>query len=162
MRRRHLITVTAMATAATIAAGTGGAASAKSEQVMKRTCRIESFQQAMPNPTAINFGYVSCPKPFRKGLHYSAFTVTTEPAPGVPGAANGNFKNYYPNGTTRGTFEQTIVASSPTNLTYTGTVTYTGGTGKFKHVKGGGTIACTTTDGGAHKSCDVNTTLTGI
>lgn len=161
MRRRNPIIVTAMATAA-IAAGTGGGASAKSQQVMKRTCTIEIFQQGVPNPSAINFGYVSCPKPFRKGLHYSAVTVTSEPAPGVPGAASGNFKNYYAHGTTRGTFEQTIVASSPSNVTYTGTVTYTGGTGKFKHVKGGGTIVCTTTDGGAHKSCEVNTTLTGI
>ena len=44
----------------------------------------------------------------------------------------------------------TFTATSPTNVTYTGTVTYTGGTGAFRRVKGTGKIACTTTDGGAH------------
>ncbi|MEY2514095.1 MAG: hypothetical protein QOJ89_1453 [bacterium] len=62
----------------------------------------------------------------------------------------------------RRTFQLTIAAGSPTNLTYTGTVTYTSGSGRFKHVRGGGTIACSTTDGGAHKQCNVTTTLTGI
>jgi hypothetical protein len=41
-------------------------------------------------------------------------------------------------------------------------VTYTGGTGAFTHVKGTGTVACTTTDGGAHKSCVVDSKLTGV
>lgn len=161
MRRRNLISMAVMATAA-IAVSPGAGASAKSNKVTELSCTIEAFQQGMPNPSAIQFGFVSCPKPLGRGLHYSAFTVTSRPAPGVPGAANGTFKNYFNRGTTSGTFELTITASSPTSLTYTGTVSYTGGTGKFKHVTGGGTIVCTTNDGGAHKLCEVNTTLMGI
>ena len=161
MRRTNLISMVVMATSA-IALAPGAGASAKGKKVTKLSCTIEAFQQGVPDPSAIQFGFVSCPRPLGRGLHYSAFTVTSRPGPGVPGAANGTFKNYYNRGTTRGTFELTIMASSPTNLTYTGNVTYTGGTGKFKHIKGGGTIVCTTTDGGAHKLCEVNTTLTGI
>ena len=56
----------------------------------------------------------------------------------------------------------TFAATSPMNITYKGTVTYTGGTGKFRHVKGTGTIECTTTDGGAHKACTVKSRLTGL
>ena len=78
------------------------------------------------------------------------------PAADAPGTATATFKNYYNHGTTRGTVALTITPTSPTNITYTGTITYTGGTGKFARVKGGGTITCTTTDGGAHKSCTVN------
>ncbi len=161
MRHRNLISIAVMATAA-IVVGPGAGASAKSKKVTELRCTIEAFQQGVPNPSAIQFGFVSCPKPLGNGLHYSALTVTSRPAPGVPGAANGTFKNYYNRGTTSGTFELTITASGPTSLTYTGTVTYTGGTGRFKRVEGGGTIVCTTTDGGAHKLCEVNTTLTGI
>lgn len=77
------------------------------------------------------------------------------------GTITGRFKNYFDRGTRSGTFELTFAATSPTNIAYTGTVTYTGGTGKFKHLRGSGTIQCATTDGGAHKACAVNSTITG-
>lgn len=161
MRHTTLIGIVVMATAA-FAIGPGAGASATTKKVTKLTCTIEVYQQGVPSPSAIQFGFVACPKPLGAGLHYNKITVTSKPAPGVRGAANGTFKNYYNTGTTRGTFKLTVVASSPTNLTYTGTVTYTGGTAKFRQIAGGGTIACTTTDGGAHKSCEVKSTLTGI
>ncbi len=161
MRHSNPITMAVIATAV-IAVGPGSGASATSKKTTKLSCTIEAFQQGMPNPSAIQFGYVSCPKPFGNGLHHSAFTVTTKPAPGLPGAANGTFKNYYNRGTTKGTFELTIVASNPANLTYAGTITYTGGTGKFKHIKGGGQLRCTSSDGGPHKSCTVELELTFV
>jgi hypothetical protein len=161
MRRRTLLGTAVIATAA-IAVAPGSGAAAHGEKVTELSCTIAAYQQGPPNPSTIQFGFVSCPKPFGAGLHYSEVTVTSRPGAGVPGAANGTFRNYYNRGTTSGTFELTIAASSMTNLTYTGTVTYTGGTGKFKRVQGGGTITCTTTDGGAHKACVVETALTGI
>jgi hypothetical protein len=161
MQRRALIRTAVIATAA-IAVGTAPGAVANGNHVTKLSCTIDVFQQGVANPSANQFGFVSCPKPFGAGLHYDEVTVTKAPAPGVAGAAHGTFKNYYNRGTASGTFELTIVASSPTNLTYSGTVTYTGGTAKFRHVRGTGTIACTTIDGGAHKSCVVNSALTGL
>jgi hypothetical protein len=164
MRRRYLIP-TALVAVAALAVGPSTGASAKTKKAKQFSCTIESTALGQPtpaSPTITQLGFASCPKPFGDGLHYSQITITQFPAPGAPGAATGKFKNYFNRGTTRGTVALTIVPTSPTNLTYTGTVTYTGGTGKFKRVKGGGTIVCTTSDGGAHKSCDVHTTLTGV
>lgn len=159
MRRRTLSTVAVVAIA-TLTYGVGSSA-AKGKR-MTLTCTIEAFQQGLPDPSAIHLGFVKCPKPLGHGLHYNAFTVTTTPAAGAPGAAEGRFVNYYDRGTTRGTFRLAIVASSPTSLTYRGTVTYSAGTGKFKHIKGVGTIVCTSSDAGARKLCTVTTTLTGL
>ena len=54
-----------------------------------------------------------------------------------------------------------FAATSPTTITYTGDVTITGGTGAFKHLTASEKIQCTTTDGGAHKSCTVNPATPG-
>ena len=85
----------------------------------------------------------------------------TPAAPGH-GTITASFKNYYNLGTARGRATMTFAATTPTNITYQGTVTYTGGTGRFRRVRGSGTIACTTSDGGAHKSCTVKSKLTGL
>lgn len=164
MRRRYLIT-TALVATATLAVAPATAAPAKFKKAKSFSCTIDNYALGQPtpaNPSFDHLGFVSCPKPFGKGLHHNRTTITKMPAAGVPGTATATFKNFYDRGTTSGTVALTITPSSPTNITYTGTVTYTGGTGKFARVKGGGTIACTTTDGGAHKSCTVNSTLTGV
>lgn len=165
MRPNYLITAALVASAA-LAVAPATAAPAKSKKAKSFSCTIDNYALGQPtpaNPTVDHLGVVSCPKPFGEGLHYNSTTITKMPAVGVPGTATATFKNYYNRGTTRGTVALTITPSSPTNITYTGTVTYTGGgTGKFARVRGGGTIACTTTDGGAHKSCTVNSKLTGV
>lgn len=155
------ITVTGLvATAALVAAPSTGA-TAKSKKETKLSCNLEVFAQGAPNPSGIHFGFASCPKPFGKGLHHNKYTVTP-PTATSPGAISGTFKNYYNLGTARGTFAMTFKPTGPGAFAYTGTVTYTGGTAKFKNVRGTGTIQCASTDGGAHKSCSVNSTLTGI
>jgi hypothetical protein len=77
------------------------------------------------------------------------------------GSVAGRFKNYFDAGTRSGTFSLTFTATSPLSIIYSGTVSYTGGTGKFQHQRGSGTIKCTTADGGAHKSCTVTSTKMG-
>ena len=159
MRRRSIFTTALMATAGLAAAPLGGA-SAQGDKVTKLTCTLELNAQGAPNPSGTHFGFATCPKPFGKGLHYNSYTVTPS-APGQ-GSIAASFKNYYNLGTARGKAAMTFAATSPMNITYKGTVTYTGGTGRFRHVKGSGTIECTTTDGGAHKSCTVTSKLTGL
>ena len=149
-----LVAVTAMALLP------GGAATAKTAKAKQLHCALELVAQGKPNPTGVQFGFPRCPAPFGKGLHHSTITVT--PSSPTSGAIAGRFKNYYNTGTVRGTVAMTYSATSPENVTYTGTVTYTGGTAAFKHVKGSGRISCTTTDGGAHKSCIVDSKLTGV
>ncbi len=159
MRRRSIIT-TALAASAALAVSPGIGAAAKSPKVTKLTCTLAMNAQGAPNPSGIHLGFATCPRPFGRGLHYNSYTVTPT-APGQ-GSIAARFKNYYDRGTAKGTAALTFTASSPANITYTGTVTYTGGTGAFRRVRGRGTIECTSADGGAHKSCTVKSTLTGI
>jgi hypothetical protein len=157
---RKLILTTAVLTAAALALAPAGGAAAKKQRAKDFSCTLQLFAQGAPNPSGIQFGLASCPSPFGHGVHYDAYTVTPT-SPGH-GTIAGKFKNYYNRGTAHGTFALTFAASSPGQIAYTGTVTYTGGSGRFKHVKGAGTIECTSADGGAHKSCTVNSRLTGV
>ncbi len=159
MRRRWILPTALIATAGLAAAPAGGAA-AKGDKVTKLECALALNAQGAPNPSGIHFGFATCPKPFGKGLHHNSYTVT--PTGQGQGTVTAHFKNYYNLGTARGKAAMTFAATSPMNITYRGTVTYTGGTGRFRHVKGSGTIECTTTDGGAHKSCTVTSKLTGL
>ncbi len=158
MRSRIIIATAIMASTA-LAVSAGNGASAQGTNPTTITCTLELFAQGMPNPTGIQFGLVACPRPFGKGVHFDKVTVTpTGPGHGTVAVS---FKNYFDRGTRSGTVALTYAATSPMNITYTGTVTFTGGTGKFKHLRGSGTIQCTSTDGGAHKSCMVTSTLAG-
>ncbi|MEA2220047.1 MAG: hypothetical protein QOJ35_2673 [Solirubrobacteraceae bacterium] len=161
MRRSFIIT-TALVAGAALAAGGAAGAPAKSAKT-RITCTLQLFAQGPPQgtpPGGIQFGFPACPRPFGTGVHYDAYTIT--PTGAGQGSIAGIFKNYYDRGTARGTFALTFSATSPTDIAYTGTVTYTRGTGAFSHLRGRGTITCTSSDGGAHKACRVHSTLTGI
>ena len=158
MRRTSILTTTLLAGTALLAAGFTGGASAKHAATELR-CALE-LTTTSPPPNGTHSGTAECPGPFGSGTHFSAFRVT--PTGMGTGSIAATFTNTYHRGTTSGTADMTFTASSPTNITYSGTVTYTSGTRKFKHVQGTGTIECTSTDGGAHKSCTVDSVLAGI
>ncbi len=159
MRRTTIIGTAVIATAA-LAAGPAAGAPAKKNKVTELTCTLENFAQGTPNPTLIQFGFANCPKPFGRGLHYSRVTVSPT-GPGQ-GTATGTFKNYYDRGTAHGTATLSFAPTAPGVIGFTGTVTYLGGTGRFRGVRGNGTIECTSTDAGAHRTCTVRSRLTGI
>ncbi len=161
--RRTWIHITALTatTALLLAPATGVTANRK--HAKNFTCTLQLNVQGPPQgtpPAAESLGLVGCPAPFGDGVHHST-AVATPTSPGH-GTIAVSFKNYYDRGTTNGTVTGTFAATSPTDITYTGTVTYLGGTGRFRHVRGGGTIDCTSSDGGAHKACTVHTKLTGV
>lgn len=158
-RTKSIATALAAATAVALLPG-GAVAATAAKQAKKFHCSLELIAQGKPNPSGSHFGFARCPAPFGKGVQYNTYTVT--PSSPTSGSIAGKFKNYYNTGTAHGTFALTFSATSPANVTYTGTVTYTGGTGAFTHIKGSGTVTCTTTDGGAHKSCVVDSKLTGV
>jgi len=157
MRRTTIITTALAATAALAVGPVGGASAKKATQL---DCGLKLFAQGQPNPSGIQFGFVTCQEPFGNGVHYDEYTVTpTSPGHGTIAAT---FTNSYDLGTTSGTAALTFTATGETSVAYSGTVTYTHGTGKFKQIAGGGTIECTSVDRGAHKSCTVHSTLTGV
>ena len=153
MRTRRTILATAAVAAAAVAAATGAAA--KSVTPRSVPCTLAIFAQGPPaNGTGIQFGRVNCPRPYGKGVHFDTYALTpTGPGRGTLAV---RFKNYFDRGTRSGTAALTFAATSPTNITYTGDVTISGGTGAFSHLTAREKIQCTTTDGGAHKSCTVN------
>jgi len=161
MGRKLTIAATLITAALTLGAAAGAAAeSAKAKRI---ACTFELSSQGPPQgtpPRAVSFGLVACPGSFGHGVHYGTSTVT--PAAPGQGAVAVRFKKYFNRGTFRGTVAGTFAATSPTNIVYQGKVTVTGGTGAFRQVKGGGKINCTSSDGGAHRSCKANLTLKGI
>ena len=162
MRRRWMITAALVATAA-LAIGSGTGASATSKKAKQISCTFELASQGPPQgtpPRAISFGLVSCPRPLGNGVHYGS-SVATPSGPGQ-GTVAVSFKKYFDRGTFRGTVAGTYAATSPPNSVYKGTVTVTGGTGAFRRIRGGGTIDCTSSDGGAHRSCKAELRLKGL
>jgi hypothetical protein len=161
MRSRSIITTLVAVTALAIGADAG--ASAHAAKAKHISCTFELYSQGAPQgtpPRAISFGLVACPRPFGDGVHYGTSTVTpTGPGQGTVAVS---FKKYFNRGTFEGTVAGTFAATSPTNIDYQGKVTVTGGTGAFRHITGGGTLNCTSSDGGAHRSCKVNLTLKGV
>lgn len=158
---RHTIIAAATVAATALVAAPVNSQAAKNEKVTTLACTLQLYAHAAPGiPSGIHFGLARCPAPFGDGVHFNEYTVTPT-GPGT-GSVAVSFKNFYARGTTHGTAAMTFTATAPGAITYTGTVTYTGGTGKFKHLRGTGTIHCTTTDGGAHKTCSVSSQLTGI
>lgn len=163
--RRRLIITTALAATAALATGSAGplAASANEKRVTQLGCTFELFTQGLPQgapPSTKSFGLVSCPRPFGKGLHYGSSTAT--PTGDGQGTVAVSFKKYFDRGTISGTVVGTFAGANTMNVTYEGAVTVTGGTGRFKHVKGSGRLACTSANGGARKSCTVDLRLRGI
>jgi len=159
--RRTLIITTAVLTAAAVAVPVAGAP-AKAGKAAKVRCTLQLTAQGPPAgtpPVGVSFGLVQCDSPFGKGVHRGSAAVTpTRPGNGTIAV---RFKNYYDRGTISGRIAGTFSATSPTNITYTGTVTFTAGTGAFKRVRGRGAIQCTTADAGVHKACTVTSKLTG-
>ena len=162
MRSRSIIT-TALIAAAALILGVGTGASAQSARAKHISCTFELSSQGPPQgtpPRSVSFGLVACPRPFGNGVHYGS-SAATPTGPGQ-GTVAVRFKKYFNRGTFKGTVAGTFAATSPMNISYQGKVTVTGGTGAFKKIKGGGTINCTSSDGGAHRSCRVKLTLKGI
>lgn len=161
--RSTSIATPALVAAAALTLGVSSGVSAQSATAKTIDCTFELYSQGPPQgtpPRGITFGLVACPRPFGDGLHYGTSTVTpTGPGQGTVAV---RFKKYFNRGTFKGTVAGTFAATSPMNITYEGKVTVTGGTGAFKHIKGRGTINCTSADGGAHRSCKVKLTLKGI
>jgi hypothetical protein len=160
MRRRWIVPATWVAAAVAVAPVAG--APAKNNRHVNVTCALELTALGPPQgspPVGNSFGLVRCDSPLGNGVHHSRTTLMPT-SPGNGGIAVA-FKNYYDRGTVSGEVAGTFAATSPSDTTYAGTVRFTGGTGKFKHVRGAGTIRCTTADEGAHKTCTVVSKLTG-
>lgn len=109
---------------------------------------------AQPPSQGEQFGPIHCPPvgTYGPGVEADSFTVPAS------GDTVGSYAQYFNEGSIRGKFDLTPSEGvlSPTNFTgqsWTGTVTVTGGTGKYAGAKGTkGTLTCTSPDS-VHLTC---------
>ena len=133
--RRAVVCAVAIATVGAVAVG-APAAGAKKQRTVSWT--IHLLTQSFPTASAPgeDFGFVDCSGPFGSGVQHDTFTLT--PATATTGTAELRFKAYFDRGTVSGVWNATYEFTSATEGTFVQTVTWTGGTGAFKHVRGTG------------------------
>jgi len=114
-------------------------AAAKKKKGRTVSCTIHLQTQSFPTASAPgeDFGFVDCSGPFGSGVQYDTFTLMPETA--TTGTAELKFKAFFDTGTVSGVWNADYEFTSETEGTFVQTVTWTGGTGAFKHVKGTGT-----------------------
>lgn len=150
-RRRtlRLLSMSALVAALSVAALTTvapavGKIPARAAKTKNITCNLTLFAIIpQPAPTAANVGTTTCTKPFGSGVQQDS-SVTTRTSP-TTGFFTGPFKMFFNDGTIKGTFK--IVYKTTLNaayklvaVNYTGTLRVRFGTGRFKQVKGTGTL----------------------
>ena len=106
----------------------------------KVTCQIKLIAVKPPRTiTAENFGEIDCDPVFGKGVQHDSSVVT--PASQFSGSFTGPVKQFFDHGTISGHFTISYVTNPATlAVTYDGTITIEAGTGKYKNVRGTGTL----------------------
>ena len=107
---------------------------------LKVTCEIKLIAVKPPRTiTAENFGELDCDPVFGKGVQHDSSVVT--PASQFSGSFTGPVKQFFDHGTLSGHFTIAYV-TNPTTLavTYDGTIEIESGTGRYKNVRGTGTL----------------------
>ncbi len=151
--RRHNLLATAIAAIAGVAAvsvyaGFAEAGSGKHKPGAKHafnnkqvSCELNLIAVKPPRTlTAENFGTIACDKKFLgEGVQHDSSTVT--PTSQFAGHFTGPVKQFFDKGTLSGTFTINYVTNPETlAVTYNGTIDLTKGTGRYRHLKGTGTL----------------------
>ena len=134
-----LATLLAMSAFAS-AGGSGGEWARNAHPNSKVTCAIKLIAVKPPRTiNAENFGEIDCSPYLGKGVQHDSSVVT--PTGQFSGHFTGPVKQFFDNGTLFGQFTIAYV-TNPTTLavTYNGTITIEGGTGRYKNLRGEGTL----------------------
>lgn len=129
-----LLSAVAISTSAAAADGANGSGTRKIK------CHFESHIQTLPTASSPGtaFDFVRCSAPFGRGLQYSTFRMT--PKTSTTGTAVLRFKAFFDTGTVSGVWHATYrFINATTGLFNQNKVTWTSGTGAFKHVRATGT-----------------------
>jgi hypothetical protein len=135
MRRRLACVVGTAASLALVAGAAAGGAQAAGGKTIK--CRIELT--ALNFPTAakpgVDYGMLSCPAPFGKGVQYDTFTF--KPRTPKSGLATLVFRAYFDTGTVAGVWNASYGPSGKENK-FVQKIHWLSGTGAFANVRGTG------------------------
>jgi hypothetical protein len=157
--RRRLSTVLGLSASLAglvVAIAVSGAAAKSSRGKTKVHCTATAYNVSYPQLSGLALGVLKCSKPFGNGLQKATNTTSVT---GTTVNVTGAFTNYFANGTNRGTIKLTGTIGSG-QISVSGPLRITGGTGAYKHMKGSGNVTCTTTDAGKTFNCTVNGTGT--
>lgn len=129
-------------------------AAKSSAKKLQLTCTATAYNVDFPKLSGLAFGQLNCTKPFGAGVQQAHNTTTIV---GSTVKVSGSFKNFFNAGTNSGTLKLSG-SVGPGALKVKGSVTVTGGTGAYKHIKGSGPVSCTTTNAGKTFDCIVKGT----
>jgi hypothetical protein len=104
------------------------------------SCTINLIAVKPPRTaTAENFGTLSCTPTLGKGVQHDSSFVT--PTSKFAGSFTGPYQQFFETGTVYGHFTISYVTDPSTlAVTYDGTIKIDGGTGKYKNLRGSGTL----------------------
>lgn len=137
--RMPAVRATALLSAAAIAASAAAATDAKVNRTKKIKCHVVSYIQKLPTASApgTDFSLVTCSAPFGRGLQYSTFKMM--PTTSTTGIAILRFKAFFNIGSVSGVWRATYRFTDAKTGLFKQKVTWTHGTGVFKHVRATGT-----------------------
>jgi len=139
--RIRAIAVAISIAAAALGAGAqpGTAKPPKAKKTEAIACNVRLLTQSFPTASAPgeDFGTISCSGPFGDGVQHDTFTLNPETP--TTGTAELRFKAYFDHGTVSGVWRATYEFTSATTAIFDQRVEWTGGTGRYKHVRGTGT-----------------------
>ena len=134
-----------------IALSAASVAAKSSAKTRRLSCTATAYNVDFPQLSGLAFGQLHCSKPFGTGVQRAHNKASVA---GSTEKVTGSFKNFFDDGTTSGTLKLSGPIGSGA-ITVTGSVTVTGGTGVYKHMRGTGRTTCTTTDAGKTFHCTV-------
>jgi hypothetical protein len=136
MHGKGLAIAVAIAASAMLATG-AGLAGAQAPAGKKITCRVQLTALRFPTATkpGVDYGMLSCPKPFGKGVQYDTFTF--KPRTPTTGFATLKFKAYFDDGTVSGVWHASYGPSGKFNK-FVQKIRWTSGTAAFAQVRGSG------------------------
>jgi hypothetical protein len=161
MRRRFMFGVGSLGVSAALFLALGAGAVAKpaarpNSKAMHFRCTQTHYNVSYPSTSGFAFGLLNCSKPLGQGLQYNTFN---ESVSNQQVKLSGTFKDYFDGGAIHATFS---VSGTPSigQITFSGPLRITRGTGAYKNAKGRGTSMCTTRDGGETYTCTTTGTVT--
>jgi len=138
-----------------VAMGAGGVAAKPSSKKTKIHCTATAYNVAYPQLSGLALGVLKCSQPFGDGVQKANNKTSVT---GTRLTVTGTFTNYFDNGTNHGSIHLSGTIGSG-EITASGSLSITGGTGAYKHVAGTGRATCTTRDAGKTFDCTVSGTM---
>jgi hypothetical protein len=156
VKARSIAVLTGLALSAALVFGLSSATA--KPKAKHASCTVTLYDQSGPTATTgFDFGFVTCPAPFGRGLQSDSFR-TTVGAGGIV-TITGGYTEWFGFGTFHGRFK---VTGTTTSTALNGTATIVGGTGAYKNAAGSARLACRGSATNNKTVCSSKVTYTGV